>query len=940
MPRIHRMLDHLSILSANVRGFQTNLGDLTHSYVIPHTPDVIATVETFLNPTVPENFGKISGYSKWHRRDRTHGTFGGIAVCFRKSLHVQPIEINIPDHFELMFFRLWTNTHDSILLCVCYRPQWQGSEPLIYLQDHLDNILNQYSCSHIIIVGDLNQYLVARTYEDLLVTHGLTNHVNFPTHISGSSLDPVITDLPDNDVRCLCMGTTGSSDHYAILSELSIRTTRDETVNRTTWLWDRANWQSLGDALDIVVWDNILTGSVNDQASALTNLLVSLQSKYVPNKTYKAKSWDQPWFGVNCRIAADAKINAWNKLKRHPSRQNKQLHIAACRRMKKTQKWAIKRWKDDLRTKLTGRSVGSKAWWSCVKQQQGFAPDDCLPPLDNSDGSVAHSSRDKAELLASFFSEKMNVEDPDRQAPKLPPVTHSKLCDITVTVEEVRKHLLAVDVNKALGPDKISPYTLHRCANQLAGPLTSLFQTCLQQRTWPKIWKSANVVAVHKNKSKTLPENYRPISLLSSVGKIYEKVLVNRMTKFFDLNHLLNTRQFGFRSQRSASDLLLQLSSTWNKALDAGKDTFVIALDIAGAFDRVWHKGIITKLESLGIDGNLLMLVQDYLQGRTLQVVVNGHTSSAHPIQASVPQGSVIGPLLWNVYFNDLLQIIPEAHAYADDCTLSFSCDSKAHSDTVSHINDTLAHIISWSKRWQVTLAPDKTQAMVISRRQVMQNTRAAAMQLDGKDLRYGNEINILGVCIDNHLCFTNHVKDLAKRAAKKLACIRRIAPLLDSKGCSTLYNSQVRSLMEYSPLVWSSCPPSYLTLLDRVQNRARRLVEFKAHHTDQPIHFQSLQHRRDVAALCVLYKVHKECIPHLASLRLPPAVAMVHTTRNAHNRIQELQIPFARTELYLRSFQPKYSRLWNSLVQQTDLCEQTTLTRFKSAVHLWRLRS
>ena len=209
---------------------------------------------------------------------------------------------------------------------------------------------------------------------------------------------------------------------------------------------------------------------------------------------------------------------------------------------------------------------------------------------------------------------------------------------------------------------------------------------------------------------------------------------------------------------------------------------------------------------------------------------------------------------------------------------------------------------------------------------------------MDGKTLTYNSAINILGIQIDNGLKFTKHVREIAKKAARKLACIRRIATLLDSNGCYTLYNSQVRSLMEYCPLVWSSCPASYLGLLDRVQDRALRLVSLKTNASDRQRVFQPLQHRRDVAALCVLYKVHRQNIPHLASLRLEPQTVALHNTRTSSNRGQELKIPFARTEQYLRSFHPKYARIWNEMVQQTTLLYLPTLQAFKSAVHRWRL--
>ena len=875
MSHINSNPKYFSIISANVRGFQTNIGDLTHTFIIPQKADIVATVETFLNETVPENFGQISGYSKWFRRDRAAGTFGGIAVCFRKDLHVQALDIDLPRHLELSFFRLWTNTNEAILICICYRPQWQGSQPIEFLHDNLDNLLYQFSCKNVIILGDMNQHLVARSFDDLLTVFGLNNHVDFPTHISGSSLDPVITDLPEHLINCRALGTVGSSDHQVIHTKINIETARDKAVTRTIWLWDKGDWQGFRNALNNINWSSILKGNVNKQAKALTNLILAFMEIYIPYKTYKVKPNDQPWFGYRCRVAAESKSKAWTRFKNNPTRHNKDLHTKACKDMKQVQKWAKKHWQDNLKHKLTGNSVGTKEWWNLVKQQQGFLPDDSIPPLDKPDGSVVTSSEDKAEMFASFFSSKMKVPDPDRLPPLIPKQTNNYLSSITITVEEVKQYLLSIDVKKALGPDNISPYILQKCAYQLAAPLASLFRACLDQKMWPRLWKCARVVAVHKKKSRTSIENYRPISLLSVLGKTFEKLLVKKMTAFFEENHLSSNKQYGFRQNRSTSDLLLQLSTSWNKSLDNGKYTYVIALDIAGAFDRVWHKGIVEKLKSMGIDGNLLELVQSYLKDRTLRVVVNGHTSKEYPVEASVPQGSVIGPLLWNVYFNDILHLIPEAYAYADDCTLTFVCDKEDRLATISRINETLKFIVSWGKRWQVTLAPDKTQTMLISRRHESPDDNLPSIKLEEKELILLPTMNILGIEIDSKLSFTSHVKEVANKCARKFACVRRIAHLLDSKGCSMLYNSQVRSLMEYSPLVWSSCPPSYLRLLDRVQERARRLVENKTQNHNTPVIFQPLQHRRDVSGLCVFFKIHKLNSAYLTLLRLPTATSI-----------------------------------------------------------------
>jgi len=932
LPR-RQALGNLTIISANLRGFQTNVGDLTHSHVLPHSPDIIATTETFLNSTVPDNYGRIGGYSKWFRRDRAQGTFGGVAVCFRNSLPVQALTTDLPNHLEIMFFKLWTHTQDSILLCVCYRPQWQGGEPLSYLTTNLDVLLLQHSCKHLIIVGDLNQHLVQRQFDEMLTVFGLTNHVSFPTHISGSSLDPVITDLPSSMVTCRPLATVGSSDHLAVLTKIKLAIDHNEGVTRTNWLWDKGNWTAMKAALDNIVWADLLVADINSQVRNFTETLLFFQSKYVPSQTYKTKPGDQPWFGFHCRRAADRKSKTWLQYKSNPTRRNKHLHKLACKNMKRVQKEAINRWKDHLKRKLAGRSVGNKEWWSSIKQQQGFSPDDSIPPLTTSNGAVVTHDQDKAQMLAAHFSSKMTCPDPKRAPPTVPILTKAALGNITITTEEVLQQLQKLDPKKALGPDNISPQLLKRCATQLAGPLATIFQRCLSSQQWPSQWKVARVCAIHKKKCRGDPQNYRPISLLSVVGKVFESIIAAKITKFLDSHHLLNSRQFGFRQGRSAADLLLLHSAAWNQSLDRGEDTFVVALDIAGAFDRVWHQGITTKLRSLGISGELLHLLQDYLNGRTLRVVVNGHTSTELPVKASVPQGSVLGPLLWNVYFNDILQLIPEATAYADDCTLTFTCERNERHNTVVRINQALQSIASWAKRWQVTFAPEKTQAALISRRQDDVDRDQLTIHLEGRKIHLQESVNILGVEFDSGLTYTSHVRKVAKNAAWKLNCIRRVAHLLDAQGVDTLYKSQVRSLMEYSPLAWSSCPPSYLGLLDRVQARAQRLSRMRTPEGDVRS-LQPLQQRRDVAGMCVMYKVQRMHLPQLAALRLNPPAPLPN--RAAYNNEHQVAVPYARTEHYLRSFLPRYSRLWNTLVRQTDLHLTTSLQVFKSGVNVW----
>ncbi|KAG0720078.1 hypothetical protein GWK47_049231 [Chionoecetes opilio] len=189
-----------------------------------------------------------------------------------------------------------------------------------------------------------------------------------------------------------------------------------------------------------------------------------------------------------------------------------------CENMKRVQKEVINNWRDHLKRKLTGQPVGTKDWWSSIKQQQGFSRDDSIPPLTAPDGSVVTSHRGKAQVLAAHFSSKMTVPDPEREPPTVPVLTKAALGNITITTEEVLQQLQQVDSKKALGPDSISPHLLKRCASQLAVPLATIFRECLSSQQWPSEWKVARVCAIHERRAEAILRTIVPFSSFPLLG--------------------------------------------------------------------------------------------------------------------------------------------------------------------------------------------------------------------------------------------------------------------------------------------------------------------------------------------------------------------------------------------------------------------------------------
>ena len=578
-------------MSANVRGLRTNLGDLTHNFVHRHQADIVAVTETWLNGEVEPTYGNIPGYTKWVRKDREQRVGGGVAACFKHGLQYQIIDIMLPQGMEAIFFRVVLHDNTGLLLCVMYRPPRQGRSALDFLTEKLDTLLQQHRCSHVMILGDLNYHLEQDAFNSLLTVQGLANHVTFPTHERGGSLDPVLTDLPDSSILCQQLGMVGTSDHHAVLTRVKLNAAREAAAPRSIWLWERADWAALRSSISHTDWDALLRGNAEEKACALTTKLLALQQQHVPSRMYLARPGDPAWFGYRCRAAAEAKHAAWVRYKRCPTRRNWVRHRSACRRVTATCRWARRHHQEDLRQKLCGSGVGHKTWWKLVKDQQGTGHRDAIPPLTRPDGTTATSSEDKASLLAEFFAEKMTVADMGRCPPHLPQETDCTVTDVQVTSEKVEQLLREVEESKATGSDDVSPRLLKRCASELSGPLTSVFQSCLRENRWPTMWKEARVVPAHKKNSKSEPSNYRPISLLSVVGKLLEQVVAGVICQHLSEHRLLSDRQFGFRPGRSTADLLTLLSQGWQDALDEGLDTLVMALDIAGAFFFIYFVG-------------------------------------------------------------------------------------------------------------------------------------------------------------------------------------------------------------------------------------------------------------------------------------------------------------------------------------------------------------
>ena len=316
---------------------------------------------------------------------------------------------------------------------------------------------------------------------------------------------------------------------------------------------------------------------------------------------------------------------------------------------------------------------------------------------------------DKATILNDYFTEQSSLDDSNANLPADLNIPDFTLNSISITANEVESVLKALQTGKASGPDAINNRILKELAKPLSFALSDLFNASLIKGKIPALWKQANVTPIHKKNDPSDITNYRPISLLSTVGKVLEKNVHKYVFKFLMDHEVLTTLQSGFISGDSTVNQLVDIYNSFCKALAEGKEVRAIFCDISKAFDRVWHKGLLYKLQTVGITGHLLQWFTDYLNNRKQRVVLPGVFSHWTDLKAGAPQGSILGPLLFLIYINDIVRNINSSiRLFADDTSLYIIVENPIQAATI--LNSDLSKIYTWASNWLVTFNPSKTE--------------------------------------------------------------------------------------------------------------------------------------------------------------------------------------------------------------------------------------
>ena len=645
-------------------------------------------------------------------------------------------------------------------------------------------------------------------------------------------------------------------------------------------------------ALDSVNWERLFgQHDINQQVMTLNEVLLNIFRNYVPNKYITIDDKDPVWMNDTVKSKIIAKNLLFKKyIKNGRFESDFVFFETIANELNELISSTKALYYDNLAKKLNNPLLQANTYWSILKTFYNDKKIPLIPPLLVDDKFVTDIQK-KANVFNKFFAEQCTPLNNNSSLPVNQLfLTHSRLMSLDFDEDELLLIIRALNINKAHGHDDISIRMIKICDKSLIKPLMLIFKKSIRSSYYPDIWKKSNVIPLHKKNDKRLVNNYRPISLLPVFGKIFEKIIFNKIYNYLSKQNLLDPNQSGFRQSDSCINQLLAITHEIFEAFDCNPSLEVrsVFLDISKAFDNVWHEGLIYKIKSMGISGGLLNLLENFLSDRYQRVVLNGQTSSWTPVLAGVPQGSILGPLLFLIYINDLPnELQSNAKLFADDTSLFAVADDKNVYANILN-NDHLT-ISKWTFNWKMLFNPDPkkpAQEVLFSRKKQVQIH--PTISLNNVEVERVPFQKHLGFILDEKLSFNQHIDNAISKINTGISVIKKLRYSLTRNSLITIYKAFLRSLIDYGDLIYDQPQnESFCEKIESVQYKAALAITGAIQGTsrDKIYHelgFESLKSRRWYKRLTCMFKIMRNEAPDYLISLIPKRERTIKT-RNCH---------------------------------------------------------
>ena len=643
--------------------------------------------ESHLLQHVTDSFVQVPNYSLIRNDVKGDVYKHGVCAYVRNDIMLSNVLAPIPNVLTfclvsynvhvVVVYRPPSNTDvDNELVCSFLGNFCADKEVILMGDFNLPGL--DWSCGHPITTPGCSRSV--QMFVDMFDSLGLTQWVTQPTYPrSGNILDLVLTTEPDRIGRIDISAPLPRCDHCPtscvyVFHEVTANIT-PESPKPHKRAWNRGHYSRMRKTLQSVDWDlEFAYLNAEDSFNHFASIVSELTELHVPKQ--QSNNAKPPWKTRPPTSLGNRRQAAWQTYKRErcSSGRNSAGALAAYKVFsavnRELRSFGV-RSQCDYESSLIDRSRDNpKLLHSYVRNKKICRP--TVGPLLVRTDYLTDDATIMAELFASSFASVFTTVTPANPSPHQ--VFDGTLSQVVITQEGVRSALKDLDSSSAMGPDEMHPHVLKMCADELAYPLQIIFERSMSEGQLPACWKSSMIIPLFKKSSRFDPLNYRPISLTSVVCKTMERLVCNQLRSYLETNSLLTSNQFGFRTGRSTMDQLLLAYNTVSKNTDLGGVTDVILFDFSKAFDVVCHDVMIEKLKLIGLRGSLIDWMGSFLLGRQMQARVNDQVSGPRPVSSGVPQGSVLGPLLFLVYIDSIAsQLQSEYKIFADDLKL-YTC--------------------------------------------------------------------------------------------------------------------------------------------------------------------------------------------------------------------------------------------------------------------------
>ena len=926
----------------NARSLPNSIHEI--SYILSQTDfDCFGVGETWLAPNTPSDRVHIEGFTI-HRNDRKNSRGGGVALYVKnnyKSRKIKtPLEVIVPEN-------LWVEVDigkTKIAVGVLYKPP---KIPYTIFSNLIECFIGIYSkYEHVVLLGDFNTDLTNLDsapakflFENFIDPLSLKQTINKPTRIAKNSstlLDLIIVNDPKNVAHSDCTEVGGISDHHLVFAAMTFKKPKFKPYTVTTRDFKNVVWPDFNDDLEAFPWENTLGVSyVNTKVCIFENYITELLDKHAPYRTFRiTKKNSTPWISDEIK----GMMNGRDSRKIKFNQTGNPIYFDDYKKIRnKVTKMRRKAFGSYIHKNLNSKIKKSKDFYKAARQLNIIPNKKTRSPINFSANKLNKAFTENN----NFCVDENKIDEQIRKMYQKNPPTLHKFKFREVTELEIVKTITGLKTNSS-GVDGINSFILKLIVKRVSHIILDIIQTSFRTKTFPERWKFAIISPIPKNDHPFKETDFRPISLLCALSKVLEKMANKQICEYLIKHSFLDVHQSAYRPNHGCITALLKVVDDILDGIDDSEATLLILLDFSKAFDTINHRLLLEKLSILGFEIDALEWVKSYLTGRKQQVRTENETSDFIELKNGVPQGSILGPLLFTIFVLDIRQHIEVGshHSYADDLQIYKSFKSPDINETIISLNKDLKNIAEYCDNSALKINEGKCYYLILGSSRSLQKIPYmphVPVIINGIPIKRVYKIRNLGITFDEVLSWRRHINSRIQVAMGNYIAISRFKNFLSEESKLILCESIVLSHFNFGDSVFLNIDKYLQGRIQRIQNICLRFIfgirkkskcdydELRSRHK-----ILDMNQRRILHGLTSLFKVLKNHEPsYLADFFTQYKEIRMRNTRICDLNIYQPDVQIS--SIHSRAFKFYIPRVWNLL--PGDIKAANTLNTFKIKV-------